>query len=95
MVLANKDKLNIEDYSVSQTTLDQVNEYNRLTISFFPCIALLTRHSVVTFISMSLQVFVNFAKQQSREDDTIVLHPKAAGAQAYKRTNTPTKSLIK
>lgn len=26
MVLANKDKLNIEDYSVSQTTLDQVNE---------------------------------------------------------------------
>lgn len=35
MVLANKDKLNIEDYSVSQTTLDQVNECNRLTISFF------------------------------------------------------------
>lgn len=26
MVLANKEKLNIEDYSVSQTTLDQVNE---------------------------------------------------------------------
>ncbi|CAL9697713.1 unnamed protein product [Knipowitschia caucasica] len=49
MVLANKDKLNIEDYSVSQTTLDQV--------------------------------FVNFAKQQSREDEHIVLHPKAAGAQ--------------
>ncbi|XP_032366681.1 retinal-specific phospholipid-transporting ATPase ABCA4 isoform X4 [Etheostoma spectabile] len=51
MVLVNKDKLNIEDYSVSQTTLDQV--------------------------------FVNFAKQQSREDDAIVLHPKAAGAQRY------------
>ncbi|XP_034068007.1 retinal-specific phospholipid-transporting ATPase ABCA4-like [Gymnodraco acuticeps] len=51
MVLANKDKLNIEDYSVSQTTLDQV--------------------------------FVNFAKQQSREDEAIVLHPKAAGAQRY------------
>ncbi|XP_078147403.1 retinal-specific phospholipid-transporting ATPase ABCA4a isoform X1 [Centroberyx gerrardi] len=48
MVLANKDRLKIEDYSVSQTTLDQV--------------------------------FVNFAKQQSREDDTIVLHPRAAGA---------------
>lgn len=32
MVLANKDKLNIEDYSVSQTTLDQVNECNHLTI---------------------------------------------------------------
>lgn len=26
MVLANKDELKIEDYSVSQTTLDQVNE---------------------------------------------------------------------
>uniref|UniRef100_A0A3Q3W540 P-type phospholipid transporter n=1 Tax=Mola mola TaxID=94237 RepID=A0A3Q3W540_MOLML len=62
MVLANKDKLNIEDYSVSQTTLDQV--------------------------------FVNFAKQQSREDDTIVLHPKAAGAQRYVDTN-PIKILGK
>ncbi|MEQ2307168.1 Retinal-specific ATP-binding cassette transporter, partial [Ameca splendens] len=62
MVLANKDKLNIEDYSVSQTTLDQV--------------------------------FVNFAKQQSREDDTIVLHPKVAGAQRYIET-TPIKSYRK
>ncbi|XP_031735233.1 retinal-specific phospholipid-transporting ATPase ABCA4-like isoform X1 [Anarrhichthys ocellatus] len=62
MVLANKDKLKIEDYSVSQTTLDQV--------------------------------FVNFAKQQSREDDTIVLHPKAAGAQRYIEA-TPFKSLEK
>ncbi|XP_036935186.1 retinal-specific phospholipid-transporting ATPase ABCA4a isoform X1 [Acanthopagrus latus] len=62
MVLANKDKLNIEDYSVSQTTLDQV--------------------------------FVNFAKQQSREDDAIVLHPKAAGAQRYIDT-TSIKSLGK
>uniref|UniRef100_UPI0037E6FBBE retinal-specific phospholipid-transporting ATPase ABCA4a n=1 Tax=Semicossyphus pulcher TaxID=241346 RepID=UPI0037E6FBBE len=62
MVLANKDKLRIEDYSVSQTTLDQV--------------------------------FVNFAKQQSREDDTIVLHPKAAGAQRYVE-NTAIKSLEK
>ncbi|MEQ2243751.1 Retinal-specific ATP-binding cassette transporter [Ilyodon furcidens] len=62
MVLANKDKLNIEDYSVSQTTLDQV--------------------------------FVNFAKQQSREDDTIVLHPKVAGTQRYIET-TPIKSYRK
>ncbi|XP_068603937.1 retinal-specific phospholipid-transporting ATPase ABCA4-like [Brachionichthys hirsutus] len=62
MVLANKDKLNIEDYSVSQTTLDQV--------------------------------FVNFAKQQSREDDAIVLHPKAAGAQRYDE-NTTIKSVGK
>ncbi|XP_044032286.1 retinal-specific phospholipid-transporting ATPase ABCA4a isoform X2 [Siniperca chuatsi] len=62
MVLADKDKLNIEDYSVSQTTLDQV--------------------------------FVNFAKQQSREDDSIVLHPKAAGAQRYIDT-IPIKSLRK
>lgn len=29
MVLANKEKLNIEDYSVSQTTLDQVNDYRK------------------------------------------------------------------
>uniref|UniRef100_A0A7N5ZQ83 ABC transporter domain-containing protein n=1 Tax=Anabas testudineus TaxID=64144 RepID=A0A7N5ZQ83_ANATE len=62
MVIANKDKLNIEDYSVSQTTLDQV--------------------------------FVNFAKQQSREDDAIVLHPKAAGAQRYIDT-APMKSEAK
>ncbi|XP_052398366.1 retinal-specific phospholipid-transporting ATPase ABCA4-like [Carassius gibelio] len=48
LVLANKEMLNIEDYSVSQTTLDQV--------------------------------FVNFANQQSGEDDAIVLHPRAAGA---------------
>uniref|UniRef100_A0AAY4D132 P-type phospholipid transporter n=1 Tax=Denticeps clupeoides TaxID=299321 RepID=A0AAY4D132_9TELE len=48
LVLANKERLHIEDYSVSQTTLDQV--------------------------------FVNFAKQQSGEDHTIVFHPRAAGA---------------
>ncbi|KAJ8409561.1 hypothetical protein AAFF_G00229620 [Aldrovandia affinis] len=48
LVVANKEKLNIEDYTVSQTTLDQV--------------------------------FVNFAKQQSGEDDDLVLHPRAAGA---------------
>ncbi|XP_068437505.1 retinal-specific phospholipid-transporting ATPase ABCA4a isoform X1 [Clinocottus analis] len=62
MVLANKDELKIEDYSVSQTTLDQV--------------------------------FVNFAKQQSREDDIIVLHPKAAGAQRCIEAK-PFKSLEK
>uniref|UniRef100_A0A8C9R6I7 ATP binding cassette subfamily A member 4 n=1 Tax=Scleropages formosus TaxID=113540 RepID=A0A8C9R6I7_SCLFO len=48
LVVSNKEKLNIEDYSVSQTTLDQV--------------------------------FVNFAKQQSGEDEDLVLHPRAAGA---------------
>lgn len=31
MVLSNKDKLKIEDYSVSQTTLDQVNNKHRKT----------------------------------------------------------------
>lgn len=41
-----------------------------------------------------LQVFVNFAKQQSREDDAIVLHPKAAGAQRYIDT-TPHKNFGK
>ncbi|XP_058274218.1 retinal-specific phospholipid-transporting ATPase ABCA4 [Hemibagrus wyckioides] len=50
LVAENKHKLNIEDYSISQTTLDQV--------------------------------FVNFAKQQSGEDDDdyVILHPRAAGA---------------
>ncbi|KAM8882220.1 retinal-specific phospholipid-transporting ATPase ABCA4a isoform 2-T2 [Synchiropus picturatus] len=61
MVLSNKEKLNIEDYTVSQTTLDQV--------------------------------FVDFAKQQSREDDAIVLHPKAAGAERV--VAKPVKSLGK
>ncbi|XP_030623464.1 retinal-specific phospholipid-transporting ATPase ABCA4a [Chanos chanos] len=55
LVLTNKDKLNIEDYSVSQTTLDQV--------------------------------FVNFAKQQSGEDDATVLHPRAAGARRISPEN--------
>ncbi|XP_053326101.1 retinal-specific phospholipid-transporting ATPase ABCA4 [Spea bombifrons] len=47
LLISNKDNLNIEEYSVSQTTLDQV--------------------------------FVNFAKQQT-EDEDIRLHPRAAGA---------------
>ncbi|XP_025018889.1 retinal-specific ATP-binding cassette transporter [Python bivittatus] len=47
LILSNKDNLNIEEYSISQTTLDQV--------------------------------FVNFAKQQM-EDEEILLHPRAAGA---------------
>ncbi|XP_030630578.1 retinal-specific phospholipid-transporting ATPase ABCA4 [Chanos chanos] len=55
LVVANKEKLNIEDYTVSQTTLDQV--------------------------------FVNFAKQQSGEDDDVVLHPRAAGARREKKVS--------
>uniref|UniRef100_A0A3Q1EF74 P-type phospholipid transporter n=1 Tax=Acanthochromis polyacanthus TaxID=80966 RepID=A0A3Q1EF74_9TELE len=47
LVVANKDRLSIEDYSVSQTTLDQV--------------------------------FVNFAKQQTGEDEDITLHRRTAG----------------
>ncbi|KAG9483136.1 hypothetical protein GDO78_009208 [Eleutherodactylus coqui] len=47
LLISNKDSLNIEEYSVSQTTLDQV--------------------------------FVNFAKQQT-DDEDIRLHPRAAGA---------------
>lgn len=34
MVLANKDELNIEDYSVSQTTLDQVKQIPALIQTF-------------------------------------------------------------
>ncbi|MGH0132671.1 UNVERIFIED_CONTAM: hypothetical protein FKN15_050037 [Acipenser sinensis] len=48
LIVSNKEKLKIEDYSVSQTTLDQV--------------------------------FVNFAKQQTGEDEDLTLHPRAAGA---------------
>ncbi|CAL8311233.1 unnamed protein product [Merluccius merluccius] len=47
-MLTNKETLHVEDYSVSQTTLDQV--------------------------------FVNFAKQQLKEEESIVMHPRAAGA---------------
>ncbi|KAG8555624.1 hypothetical protein GDO81_017765, partial [Engystomops pustulosus] len=47
LLISNKDSLHIEEYSVSQTTLDQV--------------------------------FVNFAKQQT-DDEDISLHPRAAGA---------------
>ncbi|XP_073347052.1 retinal-specific phospholipid-transporting ATPase ABCA4-like isoform X2 [Pagrus major] len=47
LVVANKERLSIEDYSVSQTTLDQV--------------------------------FVNFAKLQTGEDDDVTLHRRTAG----------------
>uniref|UniRef100_A0A3B4Y393 P-type phospholipid transporter n=1 Tax=Seriola lalandi dorsalis TaxID=1841481 RepID=A0A3B4Y393_SERLL len=47
LVVANKERLSIEDYSVSQTTLDQV--------------------------------FVNFAKQQTGEDEDVTLHRRMAG----------------
>ncbi|TNN88422.1 Retinal-specific ATP-binding cassette transporter [Liparis tanakae] len=47
LVVANKERLSIEDYSVSQTTLDQV--------------------------------FVNFAKTQTGEDEDTTLHRRAAG----------------
>ncbi|KAM7379618.1 hypothetical protein PAMP_005160 [Pampus punctatissimus] len=47
LVVANKERLSIEDYSVSQTTLDQV--------------------------------FVNFAKQQTGEDEDITVHRRTAG----------------
>uniref|UniRef100_A0A8D3DFC4 ATP-binding cassette, sub-family A (ABC1), member 4b n=1 Tax=Scophthalmus maximus TaxID=52904 RepID=A0A8D3DFC4_SCOMX len=47
VVVANKERLSIEDYSVSQTTLDQV--------------------------------FVNFAKQQTGEDEDVALYRRMAG----------------
>ncbi|XP_062285528.1 retinal-specific phospholipid-transporting ATPase ABCA4-like isoform X3 [Scomber scombrus] len=47
LVVANKERLSIEDYSVSQTTLDQV--------------------------------FVNFAKQQTGEDEDVTLQRRTAG----------------
>ncbi|XP_078506456.1 retinal-specific phospholipid-transporting ATPase ABCA4 [Lissotriton helveticus] len=57
LLISNKESLNIEEYSVSQTTLDQV--------------------------------FVNFAKHQT-EDEDIGLHPRAAGSsRAVKVTPSP------
>ncbi|XP_036941074.1 retinal-specific phospholipid-transporting ATPase ABCA4-like [Acanthopagrus latus] len=47
LVVANKERLSVEDYSVSQTTLDQV--------------------------------FVNFAKLQTGEDEDVTLHRRTAG----------------
>ncbi|XP_077412565.1 retinal-specific phospholipid-transporting ATPase ABCA4 isoform X2 [Vanacampus margaritifer] len=47
LVVSNKERLGIQDYSVSQTTLDQV--------------------------------FVNFAKQQTSEDDVVTLQQRGAG----------------
>lgn len=38
------------------------------------CLSFTPLHSVL------LQVFVNFAKLQSREEHSLVLHPRAAGA---------------
>ncbi|XP_021322694.1 retinal-specific phospholipid-transporting ATPase ABCA4 isoform X1 [Danio rerio] len=55
LVLTNKERLNIEDYSVSQTTLDQV--------------------------------FVNFAKQQSGEDDTAPSHLRQSGPKREKKVS--------
>ncbi|XP_032883716.1 retinal-specific phospholipid-transporting ATPase ABCA4 [Amblyraja radiata] len=48
LLISNKEQLRIDEYSVSQTTLDQV--------------------------------FVNFAKQQTAEDENLALHPRAAAA---------------
>lgn len=75
VVLANKERLNVEDYSVSQTTLDQVLH---MMISFVFSSACVLTASLSWFVL--LKVFVNFAKQQSGEEETIVLHPRAAGA---------------
>lgn len=72
--------------------------YFNLLLHFVPWLLILWHMStccfnqIFVFVSLSLQVFVNFAKQQSREDESIVLHPKAAGAQRYIDT-TPIKSL--
>lgn len=59
----NKDMLRIEDYSVTQTTLDQVHTFHQsvtclLSVS---CLHCLSAHS----FCFLLQVFVNFAKDQS------------------------------
>ncbi|XP_051989665.1 retinal-specific phospholipid-transporting ATPase ABCA4-like isoform X1 [Xyrauchen texanus] len=62
LVMANKEKLDIEDYSVSQTTLDQV--------------------------------FVNFAKQQSAEDDNAPPPRRASGPKRDKKVS-PLRKVMK
>lgn len=52
MVLVNKDKLNIEDYSVSQTTLDQVDSSSSIYSSF------LSYETFVMFYSLQKQFFL-------------------------------------
>lgn len=47
MVLVNKDKLNIEDYSVSQTTLDQVSSKTHSSCSIYSLFLLY--YTIVTF----------------------------------------------
>ncbi|XP_067845678.1 retinal-specific phospholipid-transporting ATPase ABCA4 [Heptranchias perlo] len=60
LLISSKEQLRIDEYSVSQTTLDQV--------------------------------FVNFAKQQTPEDENLDLHPRAAGARReVKVTPAPVK----
>ncbi|XP_061834850.1 retinal-specific phospholipid-transporting ATPase ABCA4 [Nerophis lumbriciformis] len=59
LVVSNKDRLGIEDYSVSQTTLDQV--------------------------------FVNFAKQQTAEDDAVTLQRRGAGGRKDVQKISPVK----
>uniref|UniRef100_A0A668A8Y6 P-type phospholipid transporter n=1 Tax=Myripristis murdjan TaxID=586833 RepID=A0A668A8Y6_9TELE len=59
LVVANKDRLCVEDYSVSQTTLDQV--------------------------------FVNFAKQQSGEDEDATLHRRTISGRKEIKISPQTK----
>ena len=64
---ANKDRLGIIDYSVSQTTLEQVGRQIFTTLG-----GEILESFVVKFIlarSILLQVFIDFAKEQAEEEN--------------------------
>ena len=61
----NKERLGIVDYSVSQTTLEQVHMHGTLEILYIP--GTLSRLSGVYNDGNLFQVFINFAKEQFDE----------------------------
>lgn len=85
LVVCNKDRLGIQDYSVSQTTLDQVGPhiFMFLYILVWLYVFFLHQHSTCSLrcvcVYVCLQVFVNFAKQQTAEDDVVTLQRRGAG----------------
>lgn len=68
LLAANRGPCHIEDYSVSQTTLDQVTGEAVVGV-WWPC------PMVLSLIMLSLQVFVHFAQEQSDGDAGQVTAP--------------------
>lgn len=68
----NKEALSIEDYSVSQTTLDQVSKPT--CGAAIHLIVIFSSSKDLFLMSTPQQVFVNFAKDQSDEDHLKDVH---------------------